>query len=213
MIRQRIRRSLLYVAIGLGGLVVLSAVYLGATHKAFRVPTGAMIPAIQIGDYLCAKRAGDSFVPQQGDILIFKYPKDPTIDYVKRCVALAGDTVEVVDGILKVNGETYESNFAEPDGDHSCVPQWDGQDDCPTPCSYRDHRLFISNARNRSWPGPGMPKPYIVPEGHIFMMGDNRYNSADSRYWGPLDVDLIIGKASFFYYSSEDFGRIGKKVR
>lgn len=213
MFKNRSSRIAIYGLASLSGLLFLCLVIFSTTHRPFRIPTGAMMPTLQIGDHLYARLVGDDFQPRVGDILIFKNPENHEVEYVKRCVALAGDSVEVREGILYVNGVIYESNFAEPEGDHSCIPVWDSEGNCPTPCSKRDQAAFLRNKRNRSWPWAGMPTPYTVPEGRVFMMGDNRYNSLDSRYWGALDMDLIIGKASFFYWSSEDPGRIGTKVR
>ncbi len=140
--------------------------------------------------------------PRQGDIIVFDFPRDRNVDYIKRCVAVAGDTVAVRDGIVLVNGEIYESNFGDLDGDHSCVPNWTDPEACPAPRTKHDQGKYVSNqARMATWPWPGMPNPYVVPEGHIFMMGDNRYNSMDSRYWGALDVKLVKGKAMFLYWS------------
>ena len=195
--------------------------------QAFRIPTGSMLETLQIGDFLFVNkflygaktperiRIGKVTLldglpvlklpairePRQGDIIVFEYPKDRNLDYIKRCVAVAGDTVKVKDGILRVNGEVYESNFADRDGDHSCVPNALDPEACPAPRTKHDRAAYVRNKRNHAWPWPGMPATYVVPEGHIFMMGDNRFNSMDSRYWGPLDVDLIKGKAMFIYWS------------
>jgi signal peptidase I len=135
--------------------------------------------------------------PRQGDIIVFEYPENRNQDYIKRCVAVAGDTVLVKDGILTVNGAVYESNFAEFGGDHSCIPEWRDRDKCPAPRALHDPVAYRRGLRNREF------GPYVVPADHLFMMGDNRYNSLDSRYWGPLPVELVKGKAEIIYWSYE----------
>ena len=195
--------------------------------QAFRIPTGSMLETLQIGDYLFVNKflygakTPDRIKiwkwtlidglpvlkmpavrePRQGDIIVFEYPRDRNLDYIKRCVAVEGDTVSVREGVLYVNNEIYESNFGDRQGDHSCIPAWTDPGNCPPPRAKHDQASYVRNQRNHQWPWAGMPDPYIVPEGHIFMMGDNRYNSMDSRYWGPLDKKLLRGKAIFLYWS------------
>jgi signal peptidase I len=167
--------------------------------QAFRIPSESMEDTLLVGDFLFANKfiygAKLPFVdwrlpsirdPQPGDIIIFKYPGDKKTDYIKRCVAVAGQTVELngdrlyIDGVLQdedyskyMNGATYPRKFG----------------------------------------------PFEVPEGSIFMMGDNRDNSADSRAWGALDKNLISGKAMFIYFSWNPtshgvrFSRIGDIIR
>jgi signal peptidase I len=211
----------------IGTALVIALVLRQFLFQAFRIPTGSMLETLQIGDFLFVNkflygaktperiRIGKATLidglpvlklpavrePRQGDIIVFEFPNDRNLDYIKRCVAVAGDTVLVEDGILKVNGLVYESNFADLNGDHSCVPSWTDPENCPPPRTKHDQAAFVRNRRNQIWPWDGMPKTYVVPEGHIFMMGDNRYNSMDSRYWGALDTKLIKGKAMFIYWS------------
>ncbi|MDY0108992.1 MAG: signal peptidase I [Candidatus Krumholzibacteria bacterium] len=194
--------------------------------QAFRIPTGSMKETLQIHDYLFANKflygakTPDRLVipllnktlidglpqlrlpairqPRQGDIIVFEFPEDRNQDYIKRCVAVAGDTVLVRDGILTVNGSIYESNFAVYGGDHSCVPHWREPGRCPPPHSLLDPVSYQRGIYNRQF------GPYVVPAGHLFMMGDNRYNSMDSRYWGPLPRELIKGKAEIIYWSFEN---------
>ncbi len=215
----------------------------------YRIPSGSMLETLQIGDYVVAEKLTYGFrtperlqvplvgwtpvkglptlklpglrQPRQGDIIVFAYPEDRNLDYIKRCVAVAGDTVEVREGVLHVNGQIYESNFGDPDGDHSCVPTWSDPEACPAPRAKKSREGFQRGLHNHTWPFPGCgyPSPYVVPAGHIFMMGDNRNNSADSRFWGPLDTSLIKGRASFIYFSWDAekhrvrLGRLGDVVR
>jgi len=193
--------------------------------QAFRIPTGSMKDTLLVHDFLFVNKmvygakSPDRIVipmvnktlidnipffklpafaqPKQGDIIVFEYPQDRNQDYIKRCVAAAGDTVLVREGILTVNGEVYESNFADLDGDHSCIPSWRDKSNCPEPHSRRDPMSLRRGRYNRQF------GPYVVPADHLFMMGDNRFNSQDSRYWGPLPLDHVRGKAEVIYWSYE----------
>ncbi len=167
--------------------------------QAFRIPSESMEKTLLVGDFLFANKLiyGPKIPflnvrlpgvrdPQPGDIVIFKYPGDRQTDYIKRCVAVAGQTVELKGANLYVDGVLQNESYSQ----------------------YKDIPGY-----NRQY------GPYTVPEGHIFMMGDNRDNSADSRAWGPLPLDLVIGKAMFIYFSwnPQDrgirFSRIGDIIR
>jgi len=191
--------------------------------QAFRIPTGSMKDTLLVHDFLFVNkflygaktpdRLTIPFLnktlaegvpslqlpafrqPRQGDIIVFELPQDRSQDYIKRCVAVAGDTVRVHDGVTTVNGQVYESNFAEYGGDHSCVPTWRDRDKCPLPHSRLDPASLLRGPYNREF------GPVVVKPDHLFMMGDNRYNSMDSRYWGQLPVELIKGKAEIIYWS------------
>jgi signal peptidase I len=224
---KSLKNTAIEYAKAIGTALLIALVLRQFIFQAFRIPTGSMLDTLQIGDFLFVNkflygaktperiRIGKTTLinglpvlkfptirePRQGDIIVFEYPNDRNLDYIKRCVAVEGDTILVEEGILKVNGEIYESNFADREGDHSCVPSWADPESCPSPRTRHDQAAYVRNQRNHSWPWPGMPKTFVVPEGHIFMMGDNRYNSMDSRYWGALDKTLIKGKAMFIYWS------------
>lgn len=167
--------------------------------QAFRIPSESMEDTLLVGDFLFANKLlyGPKLPlidarlpairqPKPGDIIIFKYPNDPKVDYIKRCVAVEGQTVELVDNKLFVDSVMQDEDFTK--------------------------YVFGSRPDRRFG-------PFKVPEGHIFMMGDNRDNSADSRAWGPLDKRLISGKAMFIYFSwnpnahSVRFSRIGDVIR
>ena len=163
--------------------------------QAFKIPSESMENTLLVGDFLFAnkfiygaklplvnKRLPAVRDPRPGDIIIFKYPGDQKTDYIKRCVAVEGQTVELKGSRLYVDGVLQDEDYAK----------------------------YIHGSTYG---------PKVVPPGHIFMMGDNRDNSADSRVWGPLSKDLILGKAMFIYFSwnnknkSVRFNRIGDIIR
>lgn len=240
VVRPRSWRVVWEYVRAIGMAILLALVIRQFIIQAFRIPTGSMEKTLLVGDFLFVNKFlygakspdrirlfGHTLIdglpvlklpvlrqPRQGDIIVFSYPRDPNLDYIKRCVAVFGDTVQVRDGLLYVDGEIYESNFSERDGDHSCVPDWRRPDKCPPPHTHHDQAAYRAGSElNRNF------GPFVVPEGHIFMMGDNRYNSADSRYWGPLDIDLVKGKAMFIYWSWDQdrlrprLGRLGDIIR
>jgi signal peptidase I len=163
--------------------------------QAFRIPSESMEDTLLVGDFLFAnkliygpkipftdKRLPGVRDPRPGDIIIFKYPGDMKTDYIKRCVAVEGQVVELKGRTLYVDGVPQGEQYAK----------------------YYHGSQF---------------GPFTVPKGHIFMMGDNRDNSADSRVWGPLPKSLILGKAMFIYFSWDQpdkivrFSRIGDIIR
>ncbi|MBK7671932.1 MAG: signal peptidase I [bacterium] len=231
----------------IGSALLIALVLRQFIFQAFRIPTGSMLETLQIGDFLFVNKflygakSPDRIriplvnwtlidglpvlklpalrEPRQGDIIVFEYPRDRNLDYIKRCVAVAGDSVAVREGVLYVNGKVFESNLGQYGGDHSCIPDGNDPESCPPPRAKKEQASYVRNARNHSFPWEGLPNPYVVPAGHIFMMGDNRYNSMDSRYWGPLDTKLIKGKALFIYWSWDNerhlprFSRLGDAIR
>ena len=170
--------------------------------QAFRIPSGSMEDTLLVGDFLLVNkflygakipftdyRLPDIREPARGDVIVFRSPRDnpghKNVDYIKRCVAVEGDTLRLINNVLYINGEKVDDSFK------------------------------VLKGMPRASPNFG---PYVVPEGHIFMMGDNRNNSDDSRVWGPLDVDKIKGKAIVLYWSWDSsrhlprVGRIGRII-
>jgi signal peptidase I len=179
--------SSILIAIGLALLIRTGVV------QAFYIPSGSMEDTLLVGDYLLANKfvygapidiPGTSITlfrlpglrrPQPGDIVIFRSPDDPERDLIKRCVAVGGQEVKIVNKVLYVDGQPF------PD---------------PPLAKYTDPAHYPAAFNPRDNFGP-----YLVPEGHYFMMGDNRDNSADSRYWRAVPKELIKGKALNIYWS------------
>jgi len=203
--------------------------------QAFRIPTGSMKDTLLIGDFLLVNkfiygaRTPDSIPfteiqlpswrvlpalrqPTRGDIIVFKYPNDPKLDYIKRCIAVAGDMIEVRDGEVFVNGrpegtkEFIKKEYDPEEGHYVMYYK------VTTPekkvYTIRRHADRYSNNDNQG--------PVRVLEGHYFMMGDNRDNSADSRVWGFLPAKNVVGQAMVIYMSWDKLVplyRIFNKIR
>ncbi|MDZ7319098.1 MAG: signal peptidase I, partial [candidate division KSB1 bacterium] len=187
--------------------------------QAFRIPTGSMKDTLLIGDFLLVNkfvygvRTPDRIPlvdihiphfrlpvirePKRGDIIVFKYPRDPKLDYIKRCVALPGQTVEIRNGLLYIDGK--------PEGEITPLPhrkKYDKEEG--TIVHY--FQVKLDNGKKYvirhfdGWEHENFG-PITVEPGHYFMMGDNRDNSADSRSWGSLPRDNIVGEALIIYFS------------
>ena len=170
--------------------------------QAFKIPSGSMKPTLEIGDHILVNKFSygvklpylrNTIIPvgqpQRGDIAVFIYPEDKSKDFIKRVIAVGGDTVEIRDKKLFVNGKAVD----DPHGVHV--------EDVIYPRAIQRRDNF---------------GPVRVPEGTLFVMGDNRDQSYDSRFWGFVKLEDVIGKAFIIYFSwdSENggvrWGRIGK---
>ena len=163
--------------------------------QAFKIPTGSMENNLLVGDHLFVNKFiyAPHFdtplykllpyrAPERGDVVVFKYPQDPSRDFIKRAVAIGGDTVEVRNKELFVNGKPEHNPH---------VMHADSQ-------TYPNSPYLPPSLRDRDWFGP-----VTVPKGFIFCMGDNRDNSLDSRFWGPAPDTYLKGRALFIYWSYE----------
>jgi signal peptidase I len=171
--------------------------------QAFKIPSGSMLPTLQIGDHLLVnkflygvripligKRVLPIREPAHDDVIVFIYPQDPTKDFIKRVKGLPGETIEIRNKKLYVDGEMVADANAY-------------FDDTP-------ERVTRSPRDNFG--------PFVVPDGEVFVMGDNRDHSHDSRFWGTVPIDDILGKAFVLYWSwdSKEFrprwGRLGMTI-
>jgi len=168
----------------------------------FKIPSGSMIPTIEVGDHIFATMFNYGVpVPfteeklfrseiQRGDIVIFPYPKNPEMDYIKRVIARGGEMVQVKDNRAFINGKPLDEPYA-----------------------YIDPREWgRMSARGLIDPGCNFActAPVRVPDGHLFMMGDNRLNSSDSRVWGFVDEKTVRGRGWIIYFShNPDAGLFG----
>lgn len=204
----------------LGILIIAIFALRWSVASPYHVPTASMEPTIKVGDRLLAYKLAYNLkipftdivvaewgTPQRGDIIVFKYPRDPDIDYVKRVVAVAGDEVKIVDDILYVNGEPQPR--VEAENERSVLD--DIEDDKNVKLLYKEtlfgleHYTMQNIPSERrftrsSWP-PLDESPYKVPEGAVFCIGDNRDNSTDSRVWKHVPLEYVRGKALFVIWS------------
>jgi signal peptidase I len=155
--------------------------------QAFRIPSESMRDTLLVGDFLFVNkfeygpkipfthiRLPGLHGPRHRDVIVFQFPQDPSKDFIKRCIATGGQTIEVRDKQVSVDGKALKEPYA----------------------IHTDPRTMPSGYENRDNFGP-----LTVEPGKLFMMGDNRDNSNDSRYWGTLDMDLVKGRAMFLYWS------------
>jgi signal peptidase I len=184
----------------IGLAVILALIIKTSVVEAYKIPSGSMEDTLLIGDFLLANkfiygarlplvnyRLPSFTEPDRGDIIIFIYPVDRVTKYIKRCIGLPGDTIQVRNKKLFVNGARYED---------------------PTFSKYMDTtRTGIPRIRPRGRGGrDGRDNfgPFTVPPDSYFMMGDNRDNSLDSRFWGAVHRDLILGEAMMVHWSWDE---------
>ena len=184
--------------------------------EAYRIPSGSMIPTLLVGDWLFVnKLAYGPHVPgteinlpgytdpKRGDVVVFispnqiDQPEDPNPTLVKRCVAIAGDTIWMRDGVFHVNGMPQPQGFPG-----SKNVKGDGTFSHPLFAWQKPFEVHGTNAGEPA-ASPTLDNwgPLVVPAKHLFMLGDNRYDSKDARYWGFVPRENVRGRPSFVYYS------------
>jgi signal peptidase I len=191
----------------------------------FKIPSGSMLPTLRVGDFILVNKytyglrlpvLNTKIValgePARGDVVVFKYPEDPRLDFIKRVIGLPGDIISYRSKQVFINGEPVQM---EPAGSADRLSR--------SGLSYMqefiehlpgaEHHILTDNDR-----GSGDDE-YRVPEGHYFVMGDNRDDSRDSRVWGYLPEKNLVGRAFFIWMHWDiggdglDFSRIGERIR
>ncbi len=167
--------------------IVLALIIRAFIIQAFKIPSGSMEPTLLVGDHILVSK----FIygmhipftnhvilplenPKEGDVVVFEYPKDESIDFIKRAIGLPGDKLQIINKQVYINGKALYEPYAY----------------------HGDSDILSANVSPRDNFGP-----IVVPKGEYFMMGDNRDFSNDSRFWGFVKRDLILGKAWVIYFS------------
>jgi signal peptidase I len=197
----------------------------------FKIPSSSMVPTLLVGDFILVNKftygirlpvlnvkVVDLGNPKHGDVMVFRYPEDPSLDYIKRVIGVPGDRIEYRNKRLTVNGvlvpvrqtDDYLSK-ERMQFSRRYVETLDGVEheillDDDAPAVTAPARSF-SFAGNCNYNSGGMA--CTVPPGHYFMMGDNRDNSSDSRVWGFVPDQNIVGKAFFIWLNLNELGRFG----
>lgn len=173
--------------------IILALVIRQFVVQAFKIPSGSMMPTLLIGDHILVSKLNYWFTdPEKGDIVVFRFPKDKKRDFIKRIIGEPGDEIQIVSKVVYVNDVPLKESYVMHNDDSSIDGSY----------SSRDNFSRV-----------------VVPPGHYFMMGDNRDNSMDSRYWGFLERKAIKGRAFLIYWSWNKikhwprWGRIGKLIR
>ncbi len=212
---------------------VIAAVFIFRSFifEPFKIPSSSMVPTLQVGDLILvnkftygirlpivSKKIIDINNPQRGDVMVFKFPKDTSLDYIKRVVGVPGDKVVYKNKRLTINGVelnyekmpdyldeerlSYYTHYQETidQRKHGILNDDKSPSYVPSPDAFPQHELCSYNLEGFAC---------TVPDGHYFMMGDNRDNSLDSRYWGFVPDRNIVGKAFFVWMNFGNVKRIG----
>lgn len=184
--------------------IVLALIIRTFVVQAFKIPSGSMEPTLLIGDHILVNKfiygeripftdikLFDFRKPKTGEVVVFIYPKDESKDFIKRVIGVEGDTIQIKDKKLYINGKLQNDPYG----------------------AYIDNAIIPGHIQPRDNFGP-----VVVPQDSLFVMGDNRDRSADSRFWGFVDLNKVKGKAFLIYWSWGGFmrdikwGRIGKLI-
>jgi len=197
-------------------VIVIVLVVRSFIVEPFRIPSGSMLPTLEAGDFILVNKFGYGLRapvthdliapigdPDRGDVAVFRYPRDPGQDYIKRIVGMPGDEVTYFDKRLVINGEALpvEPMGRWSDGDGFRMRREKLGDDW--------HQVLVHEQ------SPDAGFSFTVPEDQYFVMGDNRDRSSDSRFWGPVPRDHLVGQAFFIWLSwngGPNWSRMGQLI-
>ncbi len=217
---------------GLFPVILLVFVLRSFLFEPFKIPSGSMIPTLEIGDLILVnkyhygirlpvlnKKIIDNHPVQRGDVMVFRYPVDPSVDYIKRVVGIPGDEISYINQKLSVNGQPVALTTMEDyyDEDRRLFSRQFSENlgtvqhrilvDPTLPSSYGMRARTFPGAEHCTYTAEGVTCK--VPAGHYFMMGDNRDNSEDSRFWGFVPDENIVGRATLVWMNFGNPKRIG----
>lgn len=192
----------------------------------FRIPSGSMMPTLVDGDFILVNKYAygirlpvintkiiDLGEPKRGDVVVFRYPKNPADDYIKRVIGLPGDTVRYYNKKLYINGEPMPQEFLHIYMEKGTSAYMMGANQLRESLGEVKHEILtVSNS-------PRIDDEFIVPDGHYFVMGDNRDNSNDSRVWGFVPDENLVGRAFMIWMnwdsalSRVSWERIGNMIK
>jgi len=205
--------------------IVIAMLIRTVAYEPFNIPSGSMKPTLLVGDYLFVSKFAYGYgnyslgfgtdldlfenrlfgaEPERGDVVVFRKPTDTSVDFIKRVVGLPGDTIEMVEGVLHINGEPVGLEETAPFIDATCSyarPTEQLIETLPNGVSHNILNLTDTNRLDNT-------DPVVVPPGHYFMMGDNRDSSNDSRTApvGFVPYENLIGRAEFLFFSTDGCG-------
>ena len=198
--------------------LILALVIRTVFFQPFTIPSGSMMPTLLVGDYIFVNKFAYGYSkyslpgsldlfngrlfgrePARGDVIVFRFPPNPDIDYIKRLVGLPGDHIQVKDDILYINGKAVPR---QPDGTFTSDYRLDPGEDVPVYKEVLDDGKTYDTLDQSPVSRGDNTQEFIVPPGHYFMMGDNRDNSLDSRFdVGYVPAENLVGRASIIFFS------------
>ena len=191
----------------------------------FRIPSNSMMPTLLTGDFILVNKytygiripvLGTEVIsmgrPKRGDVIVFKYPEDPSTPFIKRVVGVPGDEIAYYNKSLYINGEEIGQDVVDTYTGYGSGVAMTGASLRLERLPAHDHEILVMESR----PG-GKLNPIVLPEGEYFVLGDNRDNSRDSRFWGTVPDELLIGRAFTIWMNWDwghgiEWGRIGSSI-